>query len=270
MWHVSLLRAGYFLRNIDSVPVDVCIKDQNDSLVLKNEQLRPNGEVFLSHYYLQSVRALALKVFFARADKKEKDNKLSFNIDYDSEKNIYNVHGIDDYLLCDIATLYARSNKMRTIVPHKITLEKPISGYYLRNIDGVRLSVVLKQYKKELKTLLFNPNQEFYFDPSFLKDNQIHEIKLTVYPDDGISLYTVSVPSPIKQCSYEKVYNILRHTNGFFSKHIKNEEMGTESIAVRKIKGVTFDEFYKRTGLYKPRAKAQSILDLDLQAYRPH
>ena len=45
-------------------------------------------------------------------------------------------------------------------------------------------------------------------------------------------------------------------TTGFWSKHIEKPGTDKEIVAVRKVPGVSFEEFYKKcTGLYKQREK---------------
>lgn len=256
--HVSLLYSGCFLRNIDGTEVSVMIKDQEGNIIVKNNHLKPNEELFLSHYYLRSLGVIALKVLFG-AINKTKNHKLSFDVNYNLNKDIYNIHGIEDYGLCDIDTLYAKSKRMRSIIPRKFIFEKQISGYYLRNIDDTDLTVALHNYQEKLKEITFSPNQEIFIDANYLKDKQINKLTVTIVAFG--KEYNTDIFSPLKKFGYQKVYNILRHVSIFDTKHIRNEEMGTESIAARKIKGVNYDEFYKRMGLYKERKKAQSILD---------
>lgn len=264
--HVSLMYPGCFFRNIDGVQVEVELKDQEDNIIVKNNHLKPNEEIFVSHYYLRSLRVIGLKVFFGAVNT-VKNHKLSFDVNYNLDKDIYNVHGIEDYALCDISVLYTKSKRMRSIIPRKFIFEKPISGYYLRNIDDTDLKVTLHNYQEKLKEIIFTPNQEIFIDANYLKDKQINKLTVTLVAFG--KEYRTDIFSPLKQFGYQKVYNILRHISIFDTKHIRDDEMGTESIATRKIKGINYDEFYKRTGLYKERKKAQSIQDC-IEMLRPH
>ena len=69
-------------------------------------------------------------------------------------------------------------------------------------------------------------------------------------------LHRSKLPSPCKEYKVDKVWNVLSLTTGFWSKHIEKPGTDKEIVAVRKVPGVSFEEFYKKcTGLYKQREK---------------
>lgn len=264
---VNSICAGYFLRNIDRVDVALDIENQDGSMFLRNYILAPNAEIFLSLYYLRVAEADALKVYFSSAQHKvkpEEKHMISLSIDYDNPKElVHNIHGIENYQFCDISTLYKLAKRMRTMWPDKLPIKKDISGYFVRNIDDVALLVKFHDpiTGKDLKNMYLEKNGEVFIEPKYLKKNAINSIDLTV-SYWAKELYTVRIASPTKERPYEKVYNILRATNGFFSKHLKNNESDTETVAVNRQKGINFEGFYKCTLLYQQRQESESFTQL--------
>ncbi len=251
---------GYVLRNIDDQPVNVMVEDHLFR-PLSNEKLEPNDELILSLYYLNVMQAKKLQIFFKRQDK-DAGNTRTEEIDFKLRgSKIIKVHGVDS--VREETDLVLKSlHKRRTEKPKVVPVQKKILGYYFRNIDEIPLRVDLlnKQSGTIFKSTILQPNEEFLLDVDYFKKN--HLLKFTVityynkYTNYWKELYREKLLSPCKKYKVDKVRNESSLITGFWSKHIEKPGTDKEIVAVRKVPGVNFEEFYKKcTGLYKQREK---------------
>ena len=78
-------------------------------------------------------------------------------------------------------------------------------------------------------------------------------------------LHRSKLPSPCKEYKVDKVWNVLSLTTGFWSKHIEKPGTDKEIVAVRKVPGVSFEEFYKNVPGFISNVKSQLMQRLQNQ-----
>lgn len=266
---------GYVLRNIDDGPINVCVEDHLYRS-LANEMLEPNAELIFSLYYLSVMRAEKLRIFFKKQGKdigsvrtEEVDLALKGSKIIKIHESYCNVlRSYVDFAPQEAQLILKSLHQPRIEKPKVVPiLKKNISGYYFRNIDEIPLRVDLlnKQSGTIFKSMVLQPNEEFLLDVEYFKKN--HPLMFTVitfyhkYTNYWKELHRSKLPSPCKEYQFDKVWNVLSLTTGFFSKHIEKPGTDKEIVAVRKFPGVSFEGFYKRTGLYKQREKPAPLVE---------